>query len=101
MSLSHGHVVRDNLVTDKWVAPFNFSSFDGAITVGVDAGAKGCGCVNKDGACCFGSVKQAVVDVVVEGNKVVLRRGKGSCEENGVRVFALHTVSRSNTCTNP
>lgn len=101
MSLSHGHVVRDNVVTDKWIAPFNFSSFDGAITVGVDADDKTCGSINeKTGKCSFGSVKGAVVGVVVEGNSVTLRGGGmgGTCERNGVRVFAQSVVARANTC---
>eukprot|EP00040_Diaphanoeca_grandis_P027345 m.155549 g.155549 ORF g.155549 m.155549 type:complete len:802 (-) comp30939_c1_seq10:63-2468(-) len=103
MSLSHGHVVRDNLVTDKWVAPFNFSSFDGAITVGVDAQDTTCGCrkTTPPQVCCFGSVKNAVKDVVVEGNTVILRSGKGNCNQNGVRVFAENSINRANKCLNP
>ena len=100
MSLSHGHVVRDNVVTGKHVAPFAFSSFDGAITVGVDADDKSCGSKGSTGKCSFGSVKGAVVGVVVEGNSVTLRGGGqgGSCKQNGVRVFAENTVTRANTC---
>ena len=76
--------------------------------MGVDAVSPTCGCKisaahasqNKPaGTCCFGSVKAAITGVVVEGNRVVVDPRNGSCAQNGVRVFAEHTVERGNTCT--
>ena len=108
MTLSIGHVVRDNSVRGHRAPPTQFANFDGAITVGVDAVSPTCGCKisaahasrNKPaGTCCFGSVKAAITGVVVEGNRVVVDPRNGSCAQNGVRVFAEHTVERGNTCT--
>ena len=87
MTLSIGHVVRDNSVRGHRAPPTQFSNFDGAITVGVDAVSPTCGCKisaahasqNKPaGTCCFGSVKAAITGVVVEGNRVVAE-GAGAC----------------------
>ena len=103
MSLSHGHVVRDNTVQGHRSPPTQFSNFDGAITVGVDASSPTCGCRlakpgPTKGQCCFGSVKSAITSVVVEGNHVLVNPKNGTCAQNGIRIFADNTVARGNTC---
>ena len=100
MSLSHGHVVRDNVVTAKVASPSPWTTFDAAIAVGVDSASSSCSCrlpPERGGGCCFGSVERAVSDVVVEDNAITVGL-LGNCSINGVSVFALHSVSRGNTC---
>ena len=106
ITLSIGHVVRDNHVSGHQGYNDAFTNFDGAITVGVDADDATCGCTKARGSgkagtgggCCFGSVKSAIVSVVVEGNSVLIDPRRGTCARNGVRVFADNTVARNNTC---
>ena len=99
MSLSHGHVVRFNKVSGHIAPPQRFTNFDGAITVGIDIADSSCGCRSqKLIGCCFGSVQNAVSDVVVESNQVVVNKDNGTCHKNGVRMFAARSVERNNTC---
>ena len=90
LTLSRGHVVRNNFVRNKINPPVTgiplYVDISNAITINAPYGDT------------WHSPKGSISDVVVEGNVVYIRSGNGTCKENGVFVSALHGVVLNNTC---
>ena len=90
-TLSIGHVVRGNTVIGKQAPPTEYGNALGAINVGQPAGV--------DTTQHFANCLTCVRGTVVEDNQVKLYQAEnGTCENNGVVVYAAYTVERGNSC---
>ena len=100
VTLSHGHIVRGNTIRNKVNPPSDrHCGPNGRIGACSRADTHYAITVNTPVSDAFSCPERCVSDVVVEGNTVVVAKGNGTCDSNGLFVSALHSVASGNDCT--